>query len=201
MKYYFILSIVAFCSGCIQPPVNAGKEYASLSIPVLRIEQSNELLHFDNGNYLYGSELFNGIIIDRYENGNIKSSTAISNGKEEGWKILYYPAGTVSEKRYYHYGEKDSVHAGWWENGNPRFEYHFAAGHYEGDFKEWFESGSLYKHLHYTNGQEERGMGWRENGKQYMNYVMKNGRRYGIVNPGLCYTLKNENGEYLNAGK
>ena len=64
---------------------------------------------------------------------------------------------------------------------------------------EILKSGQMLKHIHYTNGIDNCGKGWRESGKAYMNYVMKNGRRYGIVNSNLCYTVKNGSGEYVNS--
>lgn len=32
---------------------------------------------------------------------------------------------------------------------------------------------------------------WRENGKPYINYEVKDGVRYGLQKAALCYTLKN----------
>ena len=32
---------------------------------------------------------------------------------------------------------------------------------------------------------------WRENGKLYINYEVKEGVRYGLQKAALCYTLKN----------
>ncbi len=113
----------------------------------------------------------------------------------------FYENGNKEACRYYHAGEKDSVHRGWWLNGQPRFEYHFRKGEYNGDFKEWYASGKPYKHIIYASGKEQSGKGWRENGKFYMNFVMREGRLYGLVNPNLCYSLKNEKGEYINSLK
>jgi hypothetical protein len=33
---------------------------------------------------------------------------------------------------------------------------------------------------------------WRENGKPFINYEVKDGVRYGLQKSALCYTLKNE---------
>ena len=116
---------------------------------------------------------------------------------EEGVLTSFYENGMKDSRRFYHNGEKDSINQGWWINGNPRFEYHFKNGVYEGDFKEWYASGKLMKHIIYHNGKEQNGKGWRENGKVYMSFVMRDGRLYGLINPNLCYSLKNERGEYV----
>ena len=175
------------------------REPGNLVISTIAVESTDTSLHFING-YLYrGARLFSGIINEHYKNDTLYHSTSYVAGKEEGWMYTYFPEGNISEKRYYHHGEKDSVHMGWWPNRKPRFEYHFTSGLYNGDFKEWYSEGENYKHLHYINGKEDWGKGWRQNGKVYMNFIVKNGRRYGLENSNLCYTVKNEKGEYVNA--
>ena len=169
------------------------------AVGFLGINKTDTSLRLINGNYYYRQQLFSGTITEPYENGIIHHTITCYNGREEGWAMMYYPDGKLAEKRYYHLGEKDSVHAGWWQNGKPRFEYHFTMGFYNGDYKEWYNSGNAYKHIHYNNGADDWGKGWRENGKLFMNYTMYNARRYGIVNSNLCYTVKNEKGEFAAA--
>jgi antitoxin component YwqK of YwqJK toxin-antitoxin module len=63
----------------------------------------------------------------------------------------------------------------------------------EGLHKKWYENGSQYCELSFTDDQEN-GMqkAWRENGKPYINYEVKDGLRYGLQKSALCYTLKDE---------
>ena len=174
----------------------AHREVPPVIAPVISVESTDSSLHFVNGTWYRANQLFTGFIRERYSNDTIFHITPFVNGKEEGWMYTYFPEGNISEKRYYHYGEKDSVHRGWWQNGNPRFEYHFVNGIYHGDYREWYESGEKYKHIHYTNGAEDWATGWRVNGKVYMNFLVRKGRRSGIENSNLCYTVKKERGEY-----
>ena len=46
---------------------------------------------------------------------------------------------------------------------------------------------------------EIRAVGWRENGRTYINFVVRNGRKYGLMNARLCYSLKDEKGTYLSS--
>jgi hypothetical protein len=55
--------------------------------------------------------------------------------------------------------------------------------------------------VYYEKGQEKRGQGWRENGKLYMSFEVRNGRMYGQGNPNLCYSLQNEQGEFIRSVK
>lgn len=161
-------------------------------------ESTDTGLHWKNGYWYKSGDLVTGKIIEHYLDSGIKTIINYKQGKEDGWKKCYYPGGTLAEQRYYINGEKDSLHSGWWPNGNKRFEYHFANGVYDGDYLEWYQSGKRLKYIHYTKGIEDSAKGWRENGKLYMNFIVRNGRRYGIENSNLCYTIKNEKGEYVN---
>lgn len=181
-----LILYLIFLSGCTSR--------ASVDVTkMVDIFSTDTSLKFKSGVYYYKSNMLSGSVTSKYSNGNNHQLTHYINGKENGWQNGYFENGKISERRYYANGEKDSVHIGWWENGKLRFEYHFNKGIYDGDFKEWYESGNLLKQIHYVKGNDDWGKGWRENGKVYMNYVVKGGRRYGIINSNLCYSLKEEN--------
>ena len=190
-----ILIIIIIFSSCTR------KSEPALITKTGNYISTDSSLHFVSGYWYHSTELLSGQVTERDNQGHVISVTKYLSGKEEGWTNKFYPNGQQAEKRYYHLGEKDSVHTGWWANGNKRFEYHFNAGVYNGDYKEWYESGKDYKVIHYVNGAEEWAKGWRENGKLYMNFIVRNGRRYGIENANLCYTVKNEKGEYVENSK
>lgn len=168
-------------------------------IPNQVVESTDSGLQRNNDCIFFHGELFSGTVLERDLTGAIISRQSFYRGKEEGWSEWYYPSGKINARRYFHAGEKDSVHTGWWESGQPRFVYHFRNGRYEGWFKEWYASGKRLKEVWYENGEEKRGSGWRENGKLYMSFEVRNGRMYGLVNPNLCYSLKNERGEYIRS--
>lgn len=156
------------------------------------VTASDTALHTRNGIIFYQSALFSGEIKDMWPNHQIKSIQRVINGKREGLSETFYPNGKKESTRWYTNGEKDSLHSGWWENGNKKFEYHFKNGNYNGLFTEWYQSGKQLQQVMYANGKELYGKGWRESGKLYMNFVMKDGRRYGMNNSNLCYGLKSE---------
>ena len=166
-------------------------------IPDFVVMSTDRSLSLNNGTWYYQQKLFSGTMETRFPSGILKTRQTFLDGKEEGLLTTYYEDGQKDSQRFYHKGEKDSINRGWWANGNPRFEYHFKDGVYEGDFKEWYSSGKPLKHIIYKDGKEQSGKGWRENGKVYMSFVMRDGRLYGLINPNLCYSLKNERGEYV----
>ncbi|HYE87651.1 MAG TPA: hypothetical protein VEA16_14915 [Vicinamibacterales bacterium] len=55
----------------------------------------------------------------------------------------------------------------------------------------FYPSGRLFEVRHFYNGREEGlQQAWTEDGTLYLNYVMKNGRRYGFVNARPCTPVK-----------
>ncbi len=196
-----VLYIVCLLLAGCRLPVADGKPGAQTAIyPVIpnKIVQSGDpMLVLENGKWLYQQQPFSGTIVSFFVPGKLKSRQSFYEGREEGFLYTYYEDGSKDTQRFYHRGEKDSVNTGWWPNGNLRFEYHFTNGVYEGDFKEWYENGQPLKHIVYDAGKEQKGRGWRINGKSYMSFEVRNGRMYGLVNPNLCYSLKNERGEYV----
>ncbi len=197
---YFIIACLLL--GCHNNRVHSPKDISSsqsIVIPTMIVRSTDSALHLLNGEWYYRQKLFSGYIETYFPSGSLRSKQSFYNGKEEGLLSTYYENGNKDTRRYYHAGEKDSTNLGWWPNGNQSFEYHFRNGVYEGDFKEWYASGKPVKHIVYHNGQEQSGIGWRENGKVYMSFVVKDGRLYGLINPNLCYSLKNERGEFVKS--
>lgn len=193
----FSLILLAGCNGQPGTTKNLTKAQQQVKLLLITVLSSDSNLALINGQWFYRRTLFNGIIEKKDSAGRLITKQSIANGVEEGWQFAYYPGGRMESKRFYHLGEKDSLNMGWWPNGKPRYAYHFRNGVYEGDFDEWYQSGNPLKHIVYHNGKEQSGKGWRDNGKLYMSFVRRNGRLYGLINANLCYSLKNEQGEFI----
>ena len=196
MKAVFpvVLMILFACNDAQQKSMHEDRK---IIIPSLTVDAEDKLLSLQNGVWFYRGRKFSGTMQAFYETGRIKSVQSFYEGREEGWMNSFYENGARDAHRYYHNGEKDGVNEGWWVNGNRRFEYHFRNGAYEGSFTEWYINGRTAKYIWYHQGKEQLGRGWRENGKSYMSFVVKDGRLYGQINPNLCYSLKRERGEFV----
>lgn len=170
-------------------------------IPAIVVTAKDSSLQISNGVWYYRHEPYSGTIETFFASGSLQSRQSFFEGKEEGLLYTFYEDGSKDTRRFFRKGEKDSVHTGWWPNGKLRFEYHFENGIYQGDCKEWYESGQALKHIVYKDGKEQKGKGWRINGKPYMSFEVRDGRMYGLINPNLCYSLKNEKGEFVKTTK
>lgn len=181
---YILLSILFFsCRENIRS--------VTTNIPAISISSGDTALHLVNGTWFYKNDsTFTGIIKEFYPDGSVRCLQRLENGRQQGYTETYYNDGGPESRRWYSKGEKDSAHTGWWPNGNKKFEYHFTNGNYNGLFTEWYQSGKMIQQVVYESGKEISGKGWRENGKLYMSFVMKEGRRYGLFNANLCYSVK-----------
>ncbi len=194
MKFALILLVTAVA--CSRTEKRADTKSLAFAVTD-SVRLPDTAFQIKNGYALLHQKMFNGTTVEYYSSGNLKLSVAYIGGLEEGYTHAFYENGQPEYERNYKQGEKDGIHKGWWQNGNKRFEYHFAKGVYNGDFTEWYEDGKIAKIIQYNNGKETAGKGWRNNGKPYMNFIVKDGRRYGLVNAQLCYSIKNERGEFV----
>ena len=99
----------------------------------------------------------------------------------------YYPNKQLMEYREFRNDMKNGKQISYWDNGKKRFEFNAVNDAYEGELKEWDYNGNLFHLAHYKNGQEEGAQKlWYDNGKIRANYVILNGKRYGLLGTKNC---------------
>lgn len=179
MKRFFfeILGLFLLC----QCQNQTAPKLPSHEVGKVQITQKNGILFVQNKPY-------SGTLFALFPNQ--KDTLFIQNyqaGKEHGvWK-QFYNAHQVHEIRYFENGQKVGKYVAWWENGKPKLAYHFEKGEYQGICQEWNPQGTLVKEMHYEKGHEEGSQKvWYDNGKIRSNYVIKNGRRYGLLGTKNC---------------
>lgn len=111
-------------------------------------------------------------------------------GKEHGYWKQFHPGNELAEHRYFRNGKKEGEHIGYYVGGQPRFSYQLANDVYEGNNREWNADGKLILDMNYLAGQEEGPQKvWYDNGKIKANYVIKNGRRFGLLGTKNCLNV------------
>lgn len=152
------------------------------------VNESNST-HWYSGGFLYMDSIpFSGSLFQLYP--NTKDTASIKKfrkGKEHGeWK-QFYQDGSLKSSRYYYYGDKVGYYYAWWPNGVKQLAYHFINDLYHGKCLEWNPEGNLIKEMHYVEGHEEGSQKvWYDNGKIKSNYIIKQGRRYGLLGTKNC---------------
>jgi len=157
------------------------------TVPPNYINESDQRLKKQQDTFYFGNEFFSGYRFALYENGDTSFVRSYFNGVEEGIQRSWYPNKQLSEERFYINGKKEGIHQGWWPDGKQKFYFEAFNDEYNGEFKEWYSSGLLGKDFHYVNGHEEGSEKlWWDNGTIRANYVIRNGKKYGLIGLKTC---------------
>ena len=140
---------------------------------------------------LYKRHPFTGIVVTCYPNGkDTPELEGFLDGKENGHRKRYYPGGQLKEIREFDKGFKTGAYTAWWGNGQKRLQYSFKDDEYQGTCREWNEDGLFIKEMNYQNGYEAGSQKmFYDNGKTQANYIILNGRRYGLLGTKNCINV------------
>ncbi|CAN5332074.1 hypothetical protein BH09BAC2_BH09BAC2_07760 [soil metagenome] len=144
-----------------------------------------------NGIILSKGKPFTGVLFTLYpETSDTAAIQQFENGKEDGEWRKYYPDRSIKEIREFLNGYKTGMCRAWWPNGKKMFESRFLNDEYEGAYLEWNMNGLLIKKMNYIAGHEEGNQQWwYDNGKIKANYIIKNGRRFGLLGTKNCVNV------------
>ena len=187
-----IVAVFAACS--------TSEEVASdLVNPMEEVRAGSEELLRKGAVLFYRDAPLNGFVLDYYEDGNLKSKTTYIKGKKHGTSHHRYQNGSIKEIREYAENNKVGYHRGYWPNGNLKFTYHFKDGMHHGVAREWFVHGQMFKQFNFVEGREDGSQKmWTEDGAIRANYVVKDGRRYGLIGLKNCKSVSDETGLYAS---
>ncbi len=81
----------------------------------------------------------------------------------------------------------DDIRSTRWPDGSPRTEGRYRGDVRHGEYRNWHANGRLAERRQYIDGREAgRQQAWTADGLLYLNYDVRNGRRYGMVNARPC---------------
>jgi antitoxin component YwqK of YwqJK toxin-antitoxin module len=148
----------------------------------------------NQGILLYKDKPFSGNRYAMYANGDTAKVAFFLAGKEEGWSKTWYEGGNLAEQRFYLKGKKEGEHKAWWADGKPRFVYHFKNDEHDGIQQDWHANGQLAEIFNYRNGHEEgHQQMWFDDGSLKANYVIHDGRRFGLPGVKNCVSVMENN--------
>ena len=159
------------------------------AIPNAVVNSKDSFLQMHQDTLFFHDKKFSGTIFNTYSSGDTAMIQQFSSGLEQGFFKKWYVNKQLAESRFFQAGKKLGKHIGFWEDGKPKFEFYFTKGEHDGIANEWYANGQAYKAFHYTMGYENGSQKmWWENGVIRANYVVKQGRRYGLIGLKLCMT-------------
>lgn len=131
--------------------------------------------------------LANGYIIRLNPAHDTIMLTGYVNGKKQGRCYTRFPNRRYQSVEHFINGKAEGRQQKWWENGQLKYEAYFKNDVFDGRLLEWNPNGVLMRDNHYQNGQEAgRQKMWYDNGKLRANYIVKDGRTYGLTGTMNC---------------
>jgi len=99
-------------------------------------------------------EIYDGLVIWYYENGNIFQKVNYVNGVLEGERKIYFKNGILKTKMTYIKGKKEGKWKGYYENGKLNKIGFFKNDKNNGKFKSYYKDGELQTEGKYLNGKK-----------------------------------------------
>jgi len=157
------------------------------TVPLHFINAHDSALFNHGDTVYYNKQFFTGFSYSLYPTGDTEFVHSYFNGVEEGEQRDWYDNKQLSLKTFYINGQRQGRQQGWWPAGNPKFSDSTIDDKFEGEAREWNRAGLLYKLFHYKNGNEEGSERlWWDNGTVRANYVVRDGKKYGLIGLMLC---------------
>lgn len=181
---FWLLLFMAFAA-CNAP------DTTTVQAPSLLLNKNEQGLQLQNGLLLYTQQPLSATLYTLFPNTTDTAELiTYVNGKEHAeWK-RFYASGKLKEKRYFQLGKKTGLYETFWENGTKQMQYVFVNDEYEGSCYEWNEDGRLISSMNYKQGHEDGlQQSWYNNGKIKANYIIKAGRRYGLLGTKNCINV------------
>lgn len=186
MKYLQLFLLLLGVVGLTMNRVSHTSSAAEEAVPII-IDAQDAQLAYHRGVQYYTDQRFSGTIVRRDATGNVFEQTPYVGGLKHGVVEAWYANGQPKHERLYVEGKREGVHQGWWPDGTLRFSYSFINDLHDGTANEWYPSGLLAKAFTYEAGKEVGSQQmWRPDGTIRANYVVKDGRRYGLIGSKPC---------------
>ena len=180
LRNSFILIIISLMS-CHAHPVREQRYSVFMNRDTMALASRNGILYVHD--HLLTANLFS------FYPGTADTAeiSCYREGKEDGCWKKFYQNNKLKEKRYFVNSYKTGEYMGWWENGNKKLDYLFKDDEYQGTCREWNTDGMLVKEMNYNKGHEEGPQkAFYDNGKVRSNYVIRDGRRFGLLGTKNC---------------
>jgi len=184
LQISFLLLVFGMLCGCDAP-----RKQQIVTEKIVNAETAT--LNNVNGLLMENGAPFSGTLFTFFTDTKDTASLAsYLDGKEHGEWRKYYPNHQLKEKRYFKNSQKTGDFTAWWANGKKQLHYFFVDDEYQGTCKEWNEDGRLVKIMNYDRGYEEGAQQWwYDNGKIKANYIIKDGRRFGLLGTKNCVNV------------
>lgn len=122
-------------------------------------------------------EPFDGVVIESYEDGSLKSKSEFSSGLIHGRSEAFFENGQIQVSESFEHGVSQGKRVKWYEDGTKQSEGKIVDGKFSGVFRKWNESGVLVYEVELSAGVPDGiSRSWSEGGDLRLEVVMENGK-------------------------
>jgi hypothetical protein len=148
-------------------PASSNLAVGKIGVPPIFKPSTDKGFTLHQDTLFYNDIRYSGFVYTLYNAKDTMQIAGFLNGLEEGNQKKWYSNKQIASIRDYRAGKK--------------------IGKHHGVAKEWYQNGQAYRTFHYEHGYEQGSQKmWWENGIIRANYVVKDGRRYGLIGLKLC---------------
>jgi len=184
MKSFIILILCFLVLACQKNQADLKEQIVP---QIFTLKSSLNLTYTNDVVFLNGTKYSGFLYQLSPDNKDTLAIEGYKDGLQMGICRKWFPNKQLMEERHYVAGKKHGKQLAYWANGNKRFEFMAQNDAYEGELKEWSIDGRLFHLGNYKNGQEEGAQKmWYDNGKIKANYVIAEGKRYGLLGTKNC---------------
>lgn len=179
------LAFLAGCRSASAPDVQGPK--LAKTIPAYYLFPKDNRLKLVRDTMFLDGSYYTGFYVGFHPSGDTAFIRGFFNGLPEGRQVAWSEQGVPVSSTFYINGKKEGLQQTWWPDKTPQLRYWTSDNEYEGEFLEWNTAGVLIKQFNYQKGQESGHQRlWWDNGTVRANYVIRNGRKYGLLGLKLC---------------
>lgn len=114
----------------------------------------SELFFRDSRLYRTGDTMsFTGVMLERYDDGALKSRSSVSAGLLHGLSEGWYTNGQVQVREPFRNGLSHGVRTKWYPDGTKSSEATIVDGKLHGKFRRWHNNGALAEEIHFLEGR------------------------------------------------
>lgn len=121
-------------------------------VPVAPPERLRSELELRDGVFYLAGTPFDGFVIERHDNGQLKSRSTVSNGVLQGLSEGWHANGMPQIVETYVAGVSHGIRTKFYESGAKLSSVIVSDGQTQGVFERWFENGFLSERVQLTNG-------------------------------------------------
>ena len=99
--------------------------------------------------------LFNGLMVEHYPEGALRSRSAVTNGLLHGLSEGWHTNGQLQVAEHFKQGISHGLRTKWHPGGGKLSEANIVEGQLDGAFRKWYESGVLAEQVEFSRGQPQ----------------------------------------------